>query len=286
MKKYLIFILLLLTALVQAGSITFHKDAQEFVIQNKKNNKVIKYYLLEPGQSLEFQTFNADTLEVYSRCLDKPFQNYSYILEAKGQKVVIQKSARTSSVSETVSGQTISTYNKITLEDIGSQEIRLTNNSKQRLIFKPNLKNSSASKQKIDYISFSPQNYNKTATVQVRDKKYTYYNSEEIEFTVEGPLYLKVISRLIFQNTLVDSYNYRFQVFMDNDLLGEYKEKAYKSDVAILPADKQLIPSSGDVNIIRIPSGKHDLKICDSDSNRDLIFNFYISKNAVKVEKQ
>jgi hypothetical protein len=286
MKKYLVFILLLLTALVYAGSINFQKGAHEFVIQNKKSNKVIKYYLVEPGQKLQFQTYNADTLEVYSRCLDKPFRNYSYILEVKGQKAVIQKTARTSSVSETVSGKKVSTYNKTILEDIGSQEIRLTNNSKQRLIFKPSLKNSSVSKQKIDYISFSPQNYDKTTTVQVRDKKYTYYDSEEIAFTIEGPLYLKVISRLVFQNTLVDSYNYRFQVFIDDELLGEYKEKAYKSDVAILPADKQLIPSSGDVNIILIPAGKHNLKICDSDSNRDLIFNFYISKSAVKVEKQ
>ncbi len=122
----------------------------------------------------------------------------------------------------------------------------------------------------------------------INDKEYTYYipKSREIRLLLEGPVLLKIISRLVFDNLIVKKYNYRFELYDNEELLTIFQEEAHKSAKAVFVDYKDKMPSSGDVNIIKFSKGIHHITIKDCDANRELIFRLYINKSAIKLKEK
>jgi len=169
-----------------------------------------------------------------------------------------------------------------------NQKIILKNLSDVELLLKISAKKYVPSNRNIDFIRYSPEKYEQEQVLLIDDRSYTCYtsNSKSIEFTLEGPILLKIISRLIFDNNLINRLNYRYYVYDNDNLLMTFEDNAYKSKKAILKNDRTKIPSTGDTNIIKLEKGLHHIRIEDADSNRDLLFRFYISKSAIGISTE
>ncbi|MEA2095095.1 MAG: hypothetical protein U9P73_00180 [Candidatus Cloacimonadota bacterium] len=292
MKKILLSIALLgITLLATAADIRYNSDPDEFLIYNRRNSKIYNYFLLKPTESISCVLLNVDTLNVFSRVIIDTGSSidYQYKIRIGNEELILDKSAALSKTSRGVNGENISSYNKYKTEIYEEKaNFSITNISQNDLVFKISGNNIVTSNKEIDYIRYTPIFYGDVKTLVLKEKEYTYYapKSGKIQLTLEGPIVLKIISRMLFDTNYINNSGYLFRVFDNRDYLAEFIEGAYKSKGSWIENEPDLIPSTGDVNIIKLPAGIHHLSIENKDKNKELIFRFYINKASVEIGKQ
>lgn len=290
MKRHILFIILLASILTcMAGDLSLISNTDEYMIYNKNNSKIIRYCEVKAGQSVTFRTVQLQEVKIYTRLVmsGKTPQQYSYDVAYNGTRKSVSKQARYSKTSHGVNGQNVSKYNMLRLAiPADNHQITVINTSTSTMLLKVTSNGASRDSRSIDYIAYSPDAYDTEKVLKLNTKEYTYYNGANISLTLEGPIYLKVVSRLLFENTFTPSMHYAYSIYDNETLLNTYTEKAHKSENTCLVGDATVIPSTGDVNIIRLDAGTHRLRIEDGAINRNVIFKFYISKSAVEIESK
>ena len=298
MKNKFIFILIFAVLMFDAvlaksniSEIKYVKTTNEFSIFNSKASKIIKYFLILPEEEIKIKTSNIDSLRIYSRLiLEEDYKlSYKYLFIINGEEKEVERSARVSDVSRGLAGEKISTFNKYVFKfDKDINNIVIRNISNQKLLIKTCDNTIRTKNIENEYIAISPQNSYDVRVLLINDKEYTYYipKSREIRLLLEGPVLLKIISRLVFDNLIVKKYNYRFELYDNEELLTIFQEEAHKSAKAVFVDYKDKMPSSGDVNIIKFSKGIHHITIKDCDANRELIFRLYINKSAIKLKEK
>jgi len=292
MKKTLLGLALLgISLFVVAADIRYNSDPVEFLIYNRRNSKIYNYFLLKPAENISCILINVDTLSVLSRTTitNDSLLNYQYKVEIGNEEFILDKSAKLSGSSRGVNGESISSYNKYVTKIYEERvNFSITNISQNDLVFKISGDNVVTSNKEIDYIRYTPNFYGDVKTLVLDEKEYTYYTpkADKIQLTLEGPIVLKIISRMIFDTNYINNSGYRYRVLDNRELFAEFTEKTYKSKNSWIEDEPDIIPSTGDVNIIKLPAGIHHIIIEDKDKNRDLIFRFYINKASVEIEKQ
>ncbi len=286
----LIFFAIAIVFPVFSGEIKYLKADNKYPIFNKKTNKIINYFILKKNEELKFSTVNIDTIIILSRVVLEESSSfaYDYELQINDEIHQINKIIKPSKVSLSVNGNRVSAYNKVRKKIVEtSSKISIKNISEFELLIKISADNLAKSKREIEYIYFSPASYDIEKVMEIDEKSYTYYSagSQNIKLTLEGPIILKIVSRLIFENGITKSYNYRFDVYDNGKLMSLFEEVAHKSLKATFPEEQKKTPSTGDVNILKLPAGIHHLEIKDVDLNRELIFRFYISKSSVRISE-
>lgn len=289
-KILLSLVLLGITFSVMAEDIRFNSEPVEFLIFNRRNSKIYNYFILKPAENISCTLINVDTLTVISRAIinNETAIDYQYKVKIGNEKLILDKSAKLSNSSRGVNGENISSYNKyVTKIYEGKVNFSVTNISQSDLVFKISGNNIVTSNIEIDYIRFTPNFYGDTKILVLNEKEYTYYTpkSEKIQITLEGPIVLKIISRMLFDTNYINNSGYRFRVYDNRDFFAEFTEDAYKSKSSWVKNEPDIIPSTGDVNIIKLPAGIHHLSIENKDKNKELIFRFYINKASVEIEK-
>ena len=291
MKKILLLLALLgITLPMMAANIRYNSDPDEFLIYNRRNSKIYNYFLLKPAENFSSTLTNVDTLIVLSRAIidSGSSLNYQYKIRIGNEELILEKFAKLSDSTRGVNGENISTYNKYKTKIYdGKVNFSITNISKNDLVFKISGNNVVTSNKEIDYIRFTPNFYGDVKTLVLDEKEYTYYTpkSDKIQLTLEGPIVLKIISRMLFDTNYINNSGYLFRVFDNRDIFTEFTEDAYKSKSCWVKNEPDIIPSTGDVNIIKLPAGIHHLSIENKDKNKELIFRFYINKASVEIEK-
>ncbi len=282
--------LLLFTLSLFAAKIEIENGTEDFLFFNKKNSKIYTYVLLNSGESFKCNTVQIDSLEVYSRLIMNGVgaENYQYEISINDETRVLEKSAIKSKICKGVNGEAISRFNKFkTALLLPKNKIKIKNISEKRVIFK--IKNDEVvkSNKKIDFIRFTPNFYGTEKTLFLNEKEFTYYSpkADKIKLTLQGPIVLKIVSRMLFEDNFINKDGYKFNIYDNRELFSEITEIAYKSNKAWI-AENQKTPSIGDVNIIKLPKGIHHIEVENRAQNRDLMFRFYINKNSVEIEKQ
>ena len=299
MKEKLLVIFILITFIYNfaftinnISEIKYEKVINEFSIFNSKASKIIKYFLILPEEEIKITTSNIDSLRIYSRLVleenDKLDYKYLVIINNKEEKI-IKKSTNISKFSNGLHGEKISAFNKYLCKlDGNNNEIIIKNLSVQKLLIKVRYNTIRSKDNEVEFVAFSPQIYQDDTVLIINEKEYTYYTpkSGEIKLILEGPVLLKIISRLVFDNHITKKYNYRFGLFDNAKLITSFQEEAHKSPKAIFADCQKKTPSTGDVNIMKFSEGLHNIIIKDSSQNRELIFKFYINKSAVELEEE
>lgn len=247
------------------------------------------YYLVPSKRNITLSISNLDTLEIYSRIFFEQkadSRSYDYVLTYNALADTIHKICRKSSVTRGVNGQAVSTYNKsvIALNDT-QNEIRIINISPMPVLFKFDYNSPSNYSAQHEYIAYSPDVYSDEKILVLNDKEYTYYEpkNNEISLDLEGPIYLKIISRVIFDMPATKKIDYQFDVYDNDSLLASFSEVGYKSSKSVLTNNIEQIPSTGDVNILHFDKGAHHIEIRKTSNNHEVMFRFYINKTAVYV---
>lgn len=291
MKKTGFLILLSFAYILFAGNVEVDGNYPELTLYNKNNQKIYTYFLLQPGKNIYLKTSGVETMEIISRVLlsENDKVDYEYLLEIDDKSELIRKNARPSLVTRGISGESVSSYNKVSLSlQNQTKSIRISNKNDFTLLFKFNADLANQSNYNIEYVHFTPQKYGDEEVILIGEKEYTYYTLGEdgIHLKLEGPVVVKIISRYIFDSNFINSNNYRFRIYDNDQLISNYTESAFKSTKSLLVNDATKIPSTGDVNILKLGNGMHNLVIKNGSVNRDMIFRFYISKSSVQINQE
>ncbi len=291
MKKLIISLAIFSSIVLQAANLEFAENYEELALVNLNNQKIYTYYVLQPGSSISYQAEGIETMSIITRVVlnGKEKVEYDYDLEIGDEGERIRKNATRSSVTKGVSGEMISGYNRVKLDlNNLTRKITVTNLSSQTLLFKFNIDSPQQSGRSYEFVSITPDTSGSVETLLMDGREYDYYTLGEdgINLKLEGPIALKVISRYIFESTFINTNNYRFRIFDNGQLIERYTEEAYKSDKALLKSDETKIPSTGNVNIIELEEGMHEISIQNGSINRDVIFRLFISKSAIKIEEE
>ncbi|MBT3169678.1 MAG: hypothetical protein HN952_04840 [Candidatus Cloacimonetes bacterium] len=273
-----------------AAKIVIEDGTDNFLFFNKNNSKIYTYILLNSGESFKCNTVQIDSLEIYSRLVMNGInaENYQYEISINDEKRVLEKNAIKSKICKGVNGEVISRFNKFkTALLLPKNKIKVKNISEKRVIFKIKNDEIVKSNKKIDFIRFTPNFYGTEKTLFLNEKEFTYYSpkADKIKLTLQGPIVLKIVSRMLFEDNFINKDGYKFNIYDNRELFSEITEIAYKSNKAWI-AENQKIPSTGDVNIIKLPKGIHHIEVENRAQNRDLMFRFYINKSSVEIEKQ
>ena len=294
MKKIIILFYVMLFTLAslmdaQQVALKFAQKPEEFVLYNSDNQKMYSYFLLLPSENVSFTLSNADSLEIYSRIFFEQktdSRSYEYILTYKALADTIHKTCRKSNVTRGVNGKAVSTYNKSVIALTRKpNEIQLKNIFSKPILFKFEYNSPSNFSSQHEYIAYSPEVYSDEKVLVLNDKEYTYYepSNNKISLDLEGPIFLKIISRVIFDTPATKKMDYQFEVYDDSSLLASFSEVGYKSSKSILTNNIEQIPSTGDVNILHFDKGAHHIEIRKTSNNHEVMFRFYINKTAVYV---
>lgn len=278
-------------AINNISEIKYVKTTNEFSIYNSKVSKMIKYFLILPEEEIKIRTSNIDSLRIYSRLVleENDKLDYKYLIIINNEERIIKKSTRVSTLSKGLYGEKISAFNKYLCKLEGNtNDIIIKNISNQKLLIKIRCNIIKSKDTEVEFVAFTPQIYNDEKVLIINEKEYTYFTPEsgEIKLILEGPVLLKIISRLVFGNHITKKYNYRFELFDNAELITNFQEEAHKSAKAIFADYQNKTPSTGDVNIIKLSKNLHHIIIKDSDQNRELIFKFYINKSAVELKEE
>ncbi len=273
----------------QQAELMFTQKPDEFMLYNTNNQKMYSYYLLPSKENITLSASNLDTLEIYSRIFFEQKANsrsYEYMLTYNAVADTIHKTCKQSSVTRGVNGQAVSTYNKSLITLAGTQNgIKIQNIFSKPILFKFEYNSPTNFSSQHEYIAYSPDVYSDEKVLVLNDKEYTYYepNSNKISLDLEGPIYLKIISRVIFDMPTTKKIDYQFDVYDNSSLLASFSEVGYKSSKSILTNNIEHIPSTGDVNILHFDKGAHHIEIRKTSNNHEVMFRFYINKTAVYV---
>ena len=270
------------------GEIRFNGEQQEIQLFNSSNNKIMNYIIVEPQEKVRFQAIGVDSLVVYSRILGKEEIVYNYLAEIDNVEKTVTRTAKKSKVTKTLSGISVSAYNSLKLMVNGHKEITLTNNWGNDIFFKVVASKNERDYDNYEYVRFSPQYYENEIAVNISDKDYTYYQVDHsnIAFELEGPVLVKIISRLIFEDNLQTNMGYEYTVYDNGEELASFYETAQHSGKAFFPDLPNKTPSTGDVNIVQLSAGKHRIDVKDGILNRNLIFRFYINKSSIGITEK
>ncbi len=286
----MIFLLLVMNSILFASRIDLLDEDKVYPLLNRNTNKIINYYQLLPGETMRAKTFEVDSLKIYSRLVlnSKKEEEYSYKILVNNEPHNVTRLAKKSRTTRGLNGDEISSYNLFkTYIDSDNSDVVITNSSQNKILFKISGNNVISDHRVIDYIRYTPQEYGEERVVMLKDTPYTYYGDSNgfIKLVLEGPIVLKIMSRVVFSRNYVNTKKYRFMVYDNDKLIGEYEEKAYKSNSAYLKDEEEKMLSTGDANILKLDRGIHNLRIENRDKHLDVIFRFYISKSSVKVEE-
>jgi hypothetical protein len=285
--SFFTFILILLHLHLFSGEIRLNADQDEIQLFNSNNNKILSYMIVKPAEKIVFSTVDVDTLIVYSRILGARSVSYNYSIEIANETRTVSRNSRTSNITKTLAGQPVSAYNSYKTAIGENCRITITNSWENDILFKLVAGVDERNLVDYEYIRFSPQDYAKEVIINVSDRDYVYYQGYEsgIAFELEGPVLLKIISRVIFHDNFQNNKGYRFTLYDNGEESAVFDETAYRSGKAFFPDMIDKTPSSGDINIIKIPEGRHHLVVQDGALNRDLIFRFYINKSSIGVKE-
>jgi hypothetical protein len=253
---------------------------KKFYVFNSNNGKLYSYLYLKSGDKYALQSVNEDSITVITRLILPPnlTGDYSYNVTHSGQNNVVTRPVRKSGVSRGINGKPVSAWNSYRFHSGNDDKIIVHNTSGHDLIFKINQDSKKAvksHKKPSEYISYPPDYYDSNIDIIVGEKEYSYYQgaTNGISLTLEGPIKLKIINRLIIDD--IDKLSFSYTASIDN------KEVLYVQDV--LPYSSSYLAGNaggvtqGKVNIIEIPSGIHNIKISDEDP-AGIIYSLYISK--------
>ena len=273
----------------QQPKLNFIQEPDEFMLYNSSTQKLYSYYVVHPQENITLTTSDIDTLEIYSRIFfkqQKESDSYKYVLTYDARNDTIHKVCKQSSVTRGVNGQEVSTYNK-SLISLQNKEhtIKIQNIFSEPILFKFEYSSPSNFSSQNKYIAYSPDVYRDEKVLMLNEKEYTYYepNSNKIALDLEGPIYLKIISRVIFDMPGTKKIDYQFEVYDNDRVFASFNEVGYKSSKSILTNNIEQIPSTGDVNILHFEKGKHHIEIMKTSNNHEVLFRFYINKAAVFV---
>ena len=277
---FLICFAVMVTVMVRAN-----QKNRIYYLFNNNTGKLYRYYHLSPGEKYSTNISpEVDSLIVYSRLIlnaDIPVE-YSYQFITGTIDETVTRSIKPSSSTRGVSGAKVSAWNRYKyFRSNDDNRVTLTNSGNSEILVKINTPEVKKYSRKTEYIAYPPDYDDGMLQVIIKDDFYTYYKAgkDGISMELEGPLLMKVVSRLIVNE--VEDISYSWSSYLDGEECLTVAESSPYSTSTL--ADSSSVVTRGKSNIIQVPDGLHTLQIRDIEPD-EIIYRFYLNKTAIGNE--
>jgi len=292
-KHCLISALLLAGSMLISAEVTVQGKYRQIKMKNSKTGDVYNYYVVKPGEKLQFVSQSADSISLITKVgTQKNDTAYTYRLEYDKNVKNISKKIKRSTAFKALNGTVLSSYNKQSLkipaEKNSGWKFAFVNTAKQEIFLKAlgfNHGKKNSSIKKSAEIAYMPDSYQDEVELKSAKGVSSYFSTSQttpVQMTLEGPMTLKIISRMVFENNLDTKADYGYKIFNNGKLLAEIRPKSSKSAESVLAKQENVAVSKGFTHQLQLPAGINQLRVENSNSNRKILYRFYINKSSLR----
>ena len=141
---------------------------------------------------------------------------------------------------------------------------------------------------KISNVDLKPLESPTPRKVQAGKSTVDYYplpSGSEMSVEMEGPGFLKVISRLDWDQTMTSTQKYTLKVFEDGLLKQSYVLKGRRSETSTYVGKDDSVPARGEVVYLEVPAGRHRYTVRFQESGREVNLRFLAPSPADETKK-
>jgi len=292
-KLILISAFLLTSSYLFGAEVTAQGKYRQIKMKNSKTGDIYTYYAVKAGEKVQFAAQSADSIAILTKVgTQKNDTVYTYRLEYDKVVKNVTKKIKKSTSFKALDGRTLSSFNKQTLKIPADKnsgwKFSFLNTAKQEVFVKAQAFNhgkKNSSVKKSAEIAYMPDRYQEEVELKSAKSVASYFagtSAMPVEISLEGPIELKIISRMLFDNNLNTKADYGYKIFNNGKLLAEVAAKSSKSSEFVLSKQENLAVSKGFDHRILLPAGINQLRMECSNSNRKIFYRFYIKKSSLR----
>lgn len=114
------------------------------------------------------------------------------------------------------------------------------------------------------WVSYTPRSYRKAVRLHARDSEVIYYridNKTPVAMTLNGPLRIKIMSRLDFGTERGYSQTYVVKAFVDGEMTETFSLKSRASHTSTYPDLPEITPGVAREIFVDVPEGMHEVTL-------------------------
>lgn len=237
------------------------------VVKIKIGKKTSNYHKATRSQPITFRVKGPTKVRLLSRCLfatpPKDRVTYRMRIDIDGVALPIAaEKAGVSSRAKIADGKIVGTLERTILRiPDGDHTVRLTPEGDGpgvavRLFL------GSGKKPKMTWVSFAPEEHAGSIRLHAGDTEYTYYrfNQEQlIRSTIDGPLRMKITTRLDFGAANGYTQGYVVHTMLDGELWKSFPLQSKASHTSTYPDLPDVAPGRGQIIELEVPDGNHEV---------------------------
>ena len=127
-----------------------------------------------------------------------------------------------------------------------------------------------SSVKKKTYITMAPHRHDGGLVLISADEEFAYYQTtpkKAVEYNILGEGTVTLYTRLIYTSEMMGVQKYKLRVQFDEEDPTTYEFETVNSTVSYFRNDGKIIPGKAQKIKLKIPKGKHNLKMFTEDSN-------------------
>ncbi|MBZ0263741.1 hypothetical protein K8I28_03660 [bacterium] len=138
---------------------------------------------------------------------------------------------------------------------------------------------------RVEYVAVTPNGYKEAYGVSTRENVSNYYlidHEGRLNVDVIGPTTLKVLTRVVMDETMRGRIKLPVVVYEDGALKNTYYLSVLSSEVSELLDHPEKLPSRGETFYVEVPRGKHRYSFSLPENSREVILRFFIPEKHLK----
>lgn len=228
------------------------------------NKNIASYFICSQKEPLEFSVKGPGTLEVTTRLLlPKGKTGGGYTVELReGNKLLERHQTQTQEAAAKLSGRSEApgksrSFHYQLPEDEHHLMLVFITGDFPEVVARFTL---ISLKKNGEYVAIAPLAFARTATALIKEKQFTYYVAtpgQPVQFRVFGPVRLKTVSRLSYDERIKGPQKYTVTVSEGKELVNQFPLETTKSTSAIFSDWPEVVPGKGRTFYVDVPSGEH-----------------------------
>lgn len=123
----------------------------------------------------------------------------------------------------------------------------------------------------------TPMVHQSSKLVMIGDNDIEYFelkNTVPLQVALKGPVTLRVVSRLAFENWMGDEESFRLQIREEDDVIGTYFFNTERSDKSTISDQSEVVPGKWRTCEVKLSAGEHVITVKLLERDRSVLLRF------------
>lgn len=253
--------------------------------------KASTYHLATRARPLEFKVEGPGPVRVYTRYLfphGSAASTASYAVRCAIDGVALRTLTETAPISTRATspdGRAVGALRKnVVMLPAGTHTLRVFPTEADAEIG-VRLFRGYGSPKKISWVPFAPDSYERAARLHSGESETVYYrfgSDKPLGFRINGPVYVRLMTRLDFGLERTYQQDYRIKVYVDEELVRVFSLRTKASHTSAYPELPEVTPGLARDCYFEVPGGRHRVRVeLDCATARSASLRVLIPKKAV-----